>query len=281
MGGSSEYFSACIWRMMNTSPHPLTRSCMQPYDLMSIDLIPMHTAPFSERKGCPIVGIIVHSMGSGFLESLNTLTGEVSAHYFVPQLTGRELQQQYPGFFAHVEIQYPDRVPVIQLVPTDQCAWHAGVSTFSNWNTLPVCETGLNACTIGIEFHTPGYGEGRNWYCFSTLTPQQTETGIALVQMLQQHYQIPSTHFLAHSTIAVGRKTDPGPLFPWQAFSEAGIGPRGAVSSPSLAEADGVLAVQHRLRQLGFVACPPTGGGGGATGGPLDGLFLPFSGHPW
>ena len=164
---------------------------MQPYDL-----IPIQTVSYSDRHDCPIVGVIAHCMGVDFMEALTLLMGDVSAHYFVPQLTGHELQQQYPGFFAEIPFAYPDRVPVIQLVPLEKQAWHAGVSVFANWNSLPECDKGLNACTVGIEFHMPGYGEGRHWYRFGSLTPLQVETGIALVRHVMQTYQIPNRHYL-------------------------------------------------------------------------------------
>ncbi len=230
------------------------------------DILQLSSPNHSSRDGCPIVGIIAHCIGTSLADALKILASDeftTSAHYFIPQITGQELQHLMPEIFGTTTLRFPQRVPVIQLVPDEEKAWHAGISQFGEWNQLPGCEKGLNACTIGIEFHAPGYalGDGSDLFAFTTFTSEQEQTGIALMADITQRYGIPTTSILAHSTIAVGRKTDPGPLFFWQALYENGLGylpqPKPAPVTPL--SPSSIQFVQSKLLEVGFTQCSQTG----------------------
>ena len=90
---------------------------------------------------------------------------------------------------------------LIQFVPCNQRAWHAGVS---NWQGRERC----NDFSVGIEL------EGNDTTPF---TDAQYEVLIALTQCLCERYPIQS--IAGHSDIAPGRKTDPGPWFDWQRYT--------------------------------------------------------------
>jgi N-acetylmuramoyl-L-alanine amidase len=102
---------------------------------------------------------------------------------------------------------------IVQLVPEERRAQHAGVSYWAG-------ETDINSCSIGIEIVNPGHEFG---YCDFPL--RQTAAVIALCKsILTRRGPINPTRILAHSDVAPSRKQDPGEKFPWQLLSESGIG---------------------------------------------------------
>lgn len=130
---------------------------------------------------------------------------------------------------AHVIIG--QKGEIIQLVPFDTVAWHAGKSTWEE-------RTGLNKYSIGIELDNPGRLEQRAkgfytwfgtqvadglvthtthrneteptyWQAFSEAQITATE---ALCELLMDTYSI--QWILGHEEISPSRKVDPGPAFP-------------------------------------------------------------------
>lgn len=117
---------------------------------------------------------------------------------------------------------------VVQMVPFNKRAWHAGKSKAkSKWGTS---YSGLNSYSIGIEFVNYGYyrnglsgnpeweeavhkNEGfvRKWQPY---TDEQLEVAYQLNEAISKHYDIPAEHILGHDDISPDRKVDPGPLFP-------------------------------------------------------------------
>lgn len=90
---------------------------------------------------------------------------------------------------------------VVQYVPFDKRAWHAGES---RWRGRPAC----NDFSIGVEL------EGTD---DSPYEPAQYEALASLIGALRDRYPTIGTDGLAgHCDIAPGRKTDPGPAFDWQ-----------------------------------------------------------------
>lgn len=89
---------------------------------------------------------------------------------------------------------------LIQFVPCDQRAWHAGLSS---WQGRDRC----NEFSIGIEL------EGCDHEAFTTAQYQQLHT--LILDLLQQY---PIDAIAGHEHIAPGRKTDPGPHFEWAAL---------------------------------------------------------------
>ncbi len=89
---------------------------------------------------------------------------------------------------------------LIQLVPCAKRAWHAGVSS---WRRLDAC----NDFSLGIEL------EGCDDRPF---TAKQYLRLARLSRALQRTY--PIEEIVGHSSIAPGRKTDPGPCFDWERY---------------------------------------------------------------
>ena len=86
---------------------------------------------------------------------------------------------------------------LIQFVPCDRRAWHAGPSS---WRGRTRC----NDFSIGVEL------EGTDT---TPYTARQYARLARLVQALRTRY--PIRDLAGHSDIAPGRKTDPGPGFDW------------------------------------------------------------------
>jgi len=86
---------------------------------------------------------------------------------------------------------------LVQFVPTERRAWHAGVS---RWRGRERC----NDFSIGVELE--GLDDG-------PFADAQYEALIRLVTALRARH--PLRDIAAHSDIAPGRKTDPGPFFDW------------------------------------------------------------------
>ena len=86
---------------------------------------------------------------------------------------------------------------LIQFVSCLDRAWHAGEST---WNQFNHC----NDFSIGIEL------EGSDYDIFE---PEQYKCLEKLIQSILKKYPIEC--IVGHSDIAPSRKTDPGPYFDW------------------------------------------------------------------
>ena len=97
---------------------------------------------------------------------------------------------------------------LIQLVSTQDRAWHAGASSFMGRERC-------NDFSIGVELE----GDGD-----TPFEDVQYKSLARLVQKLQQSY--PNLQFAGHSDVAPERKTDPGKYFDWEKFQkETGISP--------------------------------------------------------
>jgi N-acetylmuramoyl-L-alanine amidase len=181
--------------------------------------------------------LVMHYTEIGEAQSLAVLTGnEVSAHYVVPDAPRIEKGE-----------------PVVyQLVPEEKRAWHAGESAWQG-------ATELNASSIGIEnvnlgpVDTP---QGRMWHPYP---PAQVDALVRLARDIVARYRIPPTRVVGHSDIAPQRKIDPGPLFPWRALYDAGVGawPDADAVARHLAGRDpkaptDVRALQEKLARYGY-----------------------------
>lgn len=92
---------------------------------------------------------------------------------------------------------------MIQFVPCNQRAWHAGVSS---WQGRERC----NDFSIGIEL------EGSDFVPFTAIQYQVLDQ---LLLAIQARY--PIAHVVGHSEIAPGRKTDPGSFFDWEKLPQS------------------------------------------------------------
>lgn len=90
---------------------------------------------------------------------------------------------------------------LVQYVPFNCRAWHAGLSHFQG-------KERCNDFSIGIEL------EGSVKQAYEDV---QYERLIAVTRALCVHYpKLNRKRIVGHSDIAPGRKTDPGPFFDWQ-----------------------------------------------------------------
>ncbi|MEN8168269.1 MAG: 1,6-anhydro-N-acetylmuramyl-L-alanine amidase AmpD [Pseudomonadota bacterium] len=92
---------------------------------------------------------------------------------------------------------------LIQYVPLDRRAWHAGSSSFRG-------QACCNDFSIGVEL------EGTDDQPY---TEAQYETLSRTTREIMARYPtITSERITGHSAIAPGRKTDPGPSFDWRHY---------------------------------------------------------------
>lgn len=150
---------------------------------------------------------VLHYTAVNFSDSIKIFTeGNVSAHYLIPDIkdetyiaTGRK------------------EMKIFNLVDEDKRAWHAGVSCWNGRNNI-------NDTSIGIEIVNMASCENGEFH-FPEFTKIQIETVIQLLKEIKaRNKDIEVTNVIGHSDIAIGRKLDPGPQFPWKMLYEAGIG---------------------------------------------------------
>jgi N-acetyl-anhydromuramoyl-L-alanine amidase len=91
---------------------------------------------------------------------------------------------------------------IVQYVPFDLRAWHAGRSSYQGVENC-------NDFSIGIEL------EGSDDLPYSD---EQYRQLAAVTRLLNEIYPQTSGHIAGHSDIAPGRKTDPGPSFEWSRY---------------------------------------------------------------
>lgn len=94
---------------------------------------------------------------------------------------------------------------LVQFVPFDERAWHAGRS---HWQGLD----GLNDYAVGIELE----GDSQQGYTYS----QYRGLAQASWALSQRYPNMTLSRTVGHEYIAPYRKEDPGPGFDWQLFAQ-------------------------------------------------------------
>ena len=102
---------------------------------------------------------------------------------------------------AHILIKRSGEV--IQFVPFNMRAWHAGESSFEN-------KDNCNDYSIGIEL------EGSDDDIFEDI--QYSKLKLITSKLMQEYTFINKNNIKGHSEIAPGRKSDPGNLFNWERY---------------------------------------------------------------
>ena len=149
----------------------------------------------SEVRKLPVQALILHHTGGNLAGSYDVLQGRKSSHRV--------------GIHYLVTDEKPPRV--IAMVPESKVAYHAGKSGWRQFD-------GLNQPSIGIEI----INLDGNIHPYPAA--QQELVAKLCADILRRHPSILPTEVLAHSDIAIGRKIDPGLLFPWADFAARGIG---------------------------------------------------------
>lgn len=157
----------------------------------------------------PIQCLVMHYTVVDLAETLDIFTKDLvnsrsSATYVI---TEQEAVYKVPGG------------KLIQVVPEEKRAWHAGVS---QWRDM----ANLNGVSLGIEHVNKGGGDktdgGRYWALFDS---DQIHISGLLSQAIVQKYNISPVNVVGHQDIAPDRKDDPGLLFPWGKLHTAyGVG---------------------------------------------------------
>src|SRR5574344_1504499 len=143
---------------------------------------------YNERPNNKINSIVIHCSAHKSDELIDVLLkNELSSHYVI----GLEGE-------------------VIQTVPDEKRAWHAGVSS---WRELD----NLNDTSIGIELSSLSLGQ-------TEYPMKQMQSLLKLCKRLIKKYNIPAENVVAHSDIAPTRKPDPGCYFPWEWLAKNGVG---------------------------------------------------------
>jgi AmpD protein len=147
--------------------------------------------------------LVVHAIslppgqyGGGYVQQFFTNQLDAQAHAYFDEIKDLKVS-------AHCLILRDGQL--IQFVSFLDRAWHAGAS---RWKGSENC----NDFSIGIEL------EGCDEEAFDD---RQYETLSTLVIALRKQYPaISDQSICAHSDIAPGRKTDPGPFFDWSRLAQ-------------------------------------------------------------
>ena len=204
-------------------------SVFQPDSFIVADVVPSPNHDERKQGRAPDM-ILLHytgmATGEAALTRLCTADSKVSAHYVVFE-DGR----------------------IVQCVPEELRAWHAGVSSWGG-------ETDINSCSIGIEIVNPGHEFG-----YPNFPLRQIAAVISLCRsILTRRGPINSNRILAHSDVAPARKQDPGEKLPWELLSESGIGHwvrpaplnLDGVSFKPGEHGDAIMRLQRVLRGYGY-----------------------------
>ena len=158
-------------------------------------------SPFADERPADVEPelIVVHGIslppnefGGPCVEALFTGCLDPAAHPYFREIEGLEVS-------SHVFIRRDGEV--IQFVPFNRRAWHAGKS---NWCGRERC----NDFSIGIEL------EGTDDQPYEDA--QYEKLAEVVLALFAAYPALRQDSLAGHSDIAPGRKTDPGPHFDWQ-----------------------------------------------------------------
>ena len=157
---------------------------------------------FNERsQNSSIKLIVIHAIslppkkyGGDYVENFFLNKLKISDHEYFREIKDLKVS-------SHLYIKRDGEI--IQFVPFDKRAWHAGESSFNG-------EFDCNDFSIGIEL------EGSDCDNF---TDHQYQVLIDVTKQLMNKYpDIKKNSIKGHSDIAPGRKTDPGVKFEWTRY---------------------------------------------------------------
>ena len=145
-----------------------------------------------ERNNKDINFVIIHYTGmkseTAAIERLCNPKSKVSSHYFIKK-----------------------NGEILNLIPDNYIAWHAGKSRWKKKNFL-------NKNSIGIEIQNPGHS-----FNYPNFSEKQIVALKKLLRFLMKKYKVLKKNVLGHSDIAPERKKDPGEKFPWYSLSKQGF----------------------------------------------------------
>ena len=142
--------------------------------------------------------VIIHGIslppgefGGPYIESLFTNCLDCTAHPYFTEIEGMQVS-------SHLLVRRDGEL--VQYVPLNLRAWHAGLSQFRGRSCC-------NDYSIGIEL------EGTD---DTPYTDEQYKQLVAVIQAIIATYpKISARRIAGHCDVTPGRKTDPGPAFNW------------------------------------------------------------------
>jgi AmpD protein len=153
--------------------------------------------------GCPVDLLVIHNIslppekfGGPWIEDLFLNRLDPAAHPYFAEIAALQVS-------AHLLIRRDGEL--IQFVPLQERAWHAGASCFAGREQC-------NDYSIGIEL------EGSDQQPFTDA--QYASLARVSSDIMVRYPAIDIGRIAGHSDIAPGRKTDPGPYFDWQRFRQ-------------------------------------------------------------
>lgn len=152
-----------------------------------------------ERPSGVVVDLIVlHGIslppgefGGPWIDALFSNTLEAAAHPYFQSINTLRVS-------THLLIRRDGEL--VQYVPLQRRAWHAGRSAWAGRNNC-------NDFSIGIEL------EGTDTVPYSDQQYQRLAQWLPV--LMQTYPAITGQHIVGHCDVAPGRKTDPGPAFDW------------------------------------------------------------------
>jgi len=155
---------------------------------------------FNERpKNIEINLLVIHSIS---LPPKKYHTDHIEK-FFMNELDFRldDFYKEIDGLKVSSHVLIKRTGEIIQFVPFNQRAWHAGVSTYKGRDDC-------NNFSIGIEL------EGSEDDIFEDI--QYEKLAYIIKAILENYKKTSIERIVSHSDIAPGRKSDPGPLFDWK-----------------------------------------------------------------
>ena len=148
--------------------------------------------------------IVIHNIslppdefGGPWIERLFNGNLPPDHHPYFAQIQGMRVS-------SHVLIRRDGEI--LQFVPFQERAWHAGVSSYEG-------RSACNDFSIGVEL------EGADELPFDPA--QYAQAGAVIRALLAAYPALSAQRVVGHSDIAPGRKTDPGPAFSWPGLHAA------------------------------------------------------------
>lgn len=123
---------------------------------------------------------------------------------------------------------------VVQMVPIEKRAWHAGVST---WDGVK----DINNVSVGIEMVNLNDGK-------DPFTEPQIQAVAGIIRFVRSRYLVPDEHIVSHAQIALppGRKSDPLGFDFERIKTLAHVLPAPAAATPPVTSAPAVTAPEKK-----------------------------------
>jgi N-acetyl-anhydromuramyl-L-alanine amidase AmpD len=189
----------------------------------------------AEPRRSPIQALILHHTAGTLASSYDVLQGKKSDH----------------RVGIHYLVTDEAKPRVIAMVPEAKSAFHAGKSAWRQFDSL-------NQHSIGIEI----INLDGNVHPYSAA--QKEVIASLCADILRRNPGIAPTEVLAHSDIAVGRKVDPGLLFPWAELAAKNVGawplPADVAAFAKSAPTADAAELRRLLLTYGYAVEPGDGG---------------------